>query len=900
VATILHVYHDEATQKSMQLALGQQYNLIWATDGPTAIQYCAMIQPDLIVMDLDLPDAEGYELTSRLKMFMPQTPILTLITDHSGNGQTHTAMTGSDAVLTKPVDSAKLVQIIQTLLPQPVKLPELTPTSDELNKQIIDQFKAQITALNQANRRLASLNAISALIGTSLDVQHLMDQILIQIYKTIDFDSATLFLLKGHLLEAVASRGLSEHQQGMNIYSKSERNSAWRVVENKLPLIINNVLQSKYWEPRPELSQVRSWLGVPLIYKDRVVGVLTLDKNDIDGFTDADARYVFTLAYQVAIALENAQLFEEWESQATRLKLINEVAQELTTILDVNNLYDALAWAIFERLHYDRVAIFEVDGSRSNLVLRAYYGEFIPQLNVDVYQQNISTSFIGKAVKTAMPILVNDVSKEDEQIPFEGTKVRSSLAIPIFVGNQVEAVINVDSFELNGFTDQDLWTLSSLVSQAATVIENARLYHGIDAYSTKLERIVDARTQRLQAIRKISQVVSQGLDVDELLTVVGKGISQIFTPLDSKNEVKVTIGLVNGSRLTVRQIYNTAPADQLNEVDKFNLLDEVREFTYKINHQAPAGQVIKHSKSLFLNNIDPRDVYSPSTGIRANVVNSLIIAPLIAAGKTIGMIIVESSVAEAFDESDLEMLETLAFQIASAVEHARLLRKTRELAIVDERTRLARDMHDGVAQNLAYLLIQVDRCLNMVDEDSKLGKQLDQISLLLTRNIEEIRRNIFDLRPVDLEGKSLFEVLENFVAEFGRRWNLQTTCLIEGTVENVSTEVESAVYRILQETLSNARKHAQCTEIAVKLKVDEDQWIILDIKDNGCGFESSSAQQNLRKIQGNHQRGLGLISMRERAIQVGGKLIVESSKDQGTRILAMLPLATESSREIVL
>jgi signal transduction histidine kinase len=138
------------------------------------------------------------------------------------------------------------------------------------------------------------------------------------------------------------------------------------------------------------------------------------------------------------------------------------------------------------------------------------------------------------------------------------------------------------------------------------------------------------------------------------------------------------------------------------------------------------------------------------------------------------------------------------------------------------------------------------------------------------------------------------------VAEFGRRWNLQTTCLIQGTVENVSTEVESAVYRILQETLSNARKHAQCTEIAVKLKVDEDQWIILDIQDNGCGFEANTAQQNLRRTQGSHQRGLGLISMRERAIQVGGKLIVESSKDQGTRVLAMLPLATETTREIVL
>jgi signal transduction histidine kinase len=445
-----------------------------------------------------------------------------------------------------------------------------------------------------------------------------------------------------------------------------------------------------------------------------------------------------------------------------------------------------------------------------------------------------------------------------------------------------------------------MWTLSSLVRQAATVIENARRYQDIDAYSNKLERIVDARTQRLQAIRKMSQVVSQGLDVDELLPVVGQGINQIFAATDSGDHVRVTVGLAHGSKLKVRLIYEAAHGTTNNEAeqDLFSPGGQIKEISYKISLQSPVGQVIKESKPLFLNNCDPRSIYyKGNNNSRADIVNSLMIAPLITAGKTIGMIMVESQRLDAFDESDLETLETLAFQIASAIEHARLLRKTRELAIVDERTRLARDMHDGVAQNLAYLLIQVDRCLNMVNEDSKLGKQLDQISLLLTRNIEEIRRNIFDLRPVDLEGRSLLEILEDFVAEFGHRWNLKTTCLIEVAVENVSSEVESALYRIVQETLSNARKHAQCSQISVKLTVDDAQWIRLEIRDNGCGFDPEQTQQPLHRRQGN--RGLGLTSMRERAERVGGRLIVESTKDQGTSIFAMLPLHVETITEVI-
>ena len=165
--------------------------------------------------------------------------------------------------------------------------------------------------------------------------------------------------------------------------------------------------------------------------------------------------------------------------------------------------------------------------------------------------------------------------------------------------------------------------------------------------------------------------------------------------------------------------------------------------------------------------LNEQQIFTGTEPVAPRSNNSLMAAPLITAGKTIGAILIYTHKVDAFDEADLETLETVAFQVASAIEYAQLLRKTREMAIVDERTRLARDMHDGVAQNLAYLLIQVDRCLTMVDEDSKLEQQLESIGGLLEQNIDELRRNIFNLRPVDLDGKSLVQVLENFVKEFG-------------------------------------------------------------------------------------------------------------------------------------
>jgi len=890
MATILHIDPDEVAQKFIRATLGHQYNVVSATDGPTAIQYCAMIQPDLIVMDLDLPDTNGHELTSRLKMFMPQTPIL--VTAAPNGGQLQQPVAGSDGLLTKPINENKLWHTINSLLPQPATLPQFVTKTGLLTNEVVEQFEAQIDALNQANKRLASLNSVSALVGTSLDLEHLTDEVLRQIQKTVDFDSATLFLLKGNILEAAASRGLSDYRRGLNVYTKSEHNSAWQVVNNKLPLIINDVTQSEYWEPRPELGQVRSWLGVPLVYKDRVVGVLTLDKNEPDAFIDADARYVFTLAYQIAIAVENAQLFEEWEDQATRLKLINEVGQEITTILDVNHLFDTLAWAIFERLYYDRVAIFEVEQPTGIFALRAYYDKSSPKLNADNYPPNINKNKepIKQVIETGRPVLLKATASETDPGYLADQEMQSGLVIPVFVDNIVEAVISV--YSRSGLGDQDLWTLSSLASQAATVIENAQLYQNIDAYSARLERTVVARTQRLQAIKKVSRVVSQGLDVNELLAVVGQEIGQIFTPEDSDGDsANVFIGLRKGSNLAVRTINKVVGTGGQDDIPL--LLDKMQETTYKINAQTPAGQVIDHARPMMLSNVNPQSIYNAeATTAQEEFVNSVIIAPLITAGKTIGIIMVENRQANAFDDSDLETLESVAVQVATAVEQARLLQKTRELAIVDERTRLARDMHDGVAQNLAYLLIQVDRCLNLVEEDSKLESHLELISSVLKQNIEELRRNIFDLRPVDLEGKPLFEVLENFVTEFGRRWNLKTHCSIEGQSGEVPREIESSLYRVLQETLSNARKHAHCSQLWVNLAIKDNEAVTLEIKDDGQGFEIGVAGQHLQRYQ---DKGLGLISMRERTESLGGQLTIESQPGQGTRIFAVLPLYTATN-----
>jgi two-component system NarL family sensor kinase len=125
------------------------------------------------------------------------------------------------------------------------------------------------------------------------------------------------------------------------------------------------------------------------------------------------------------------------------------------------------------------------------------------------------------------------------------------------------------------------------------------------------------------------------------------------------------------------------------------------------------------------------------------------------------------------------------------------------------------------------------------------------------------------------------------VTEFGQRWNLKTTCTIPSQPTEISPEVERAIYRILQEALSNARQHAQCKQLTVTLAMVDQEWISLEICDDGVGFE---VNQSNRKSDQRPGKGLGLTSMRERAQRVGGQLRVESGANRGARIVALLPL----------
>ena len=204
-------------------------------------------------------------------------------------------------------------------------------------------------------------------------------------------------------------------------------------------------------------------------------------------------------------------------------------------------------------------------------------------------------------------------------------------------------------------------------------------------------------------------------------------------------------------------------------------------------------------------------------------------------------------------------------------------RRSEEEAIAEERRRIAREIHDGLAQDLAGLRLQVRRWQSLVESDPAQAKaELEELHHLLGEKIREVRRAIFALRPVALEELGFWPALRRFLDEFGEQNQLHIHLEVQGTEENLPTHLEPVLFRIIQEALNNVAKHAQANMVWVKLELS--QGVVLRVRDNGIGFDPAILPVKFR------QGHLGLHQIRERVEALGGTMEVHSQPGQGTEV----------------
>jgi signal transduction histidine kinase len=266
-------------------------------------------------------------------------------------------------------------------------------------------------------------------------------------------------------------------------------------------------------------------------------------------------------------------------------------------------------------------------------------------------------------------------------------------------------------------------------------------------------------------------------------------------------------------------------------------------------------------------------------GNEDKLTKSWIGVPLRSRDEVIGALTLDKNEPDFYDEDDGRTVLAFANQAAIAIENARLYDRSREQDILQERNRLARELHDSLSQALFSMVLNAEAANVFFDSDQE--KARAQIRLLYeTANaaLKDMRTLIFELRPANLEQEGLAAVLTKHAKMISDRYGLVVRVDMKGQ-GRLPLHIEKALFRVAQEALNNIVKHAKATEAAIYLNSQED-LVYLKIKDNGIGIDTGQAKPGT----------LGLTSMRERVEQLGGKFeIGPNPSGQGTMVLVQVP-----------
>jgi two-component system NarL family sensor kinase len=260
--------------------------------------------------------------------------------------------------------------------------------------------------------------------------------------------------------------------------------------------------------------------------------------------------------------------------------------------------------------------------------------------------------------------------------------------------------------------------------------------------------------------------------------------------------------------------------------------------------------------------------------------------PLVEGERLLGIMNVATSQWDLFTPQDLQILSAVGYQLATAIERTQLAERATQVARVEERNRLAREVHDTLAQELAGIALQLEAADALLDSAPDRARVRIRQALERAReSLAEARRSVLNLRAGPLERQTLEAALAALAWRFANETGIAVTTQIDLAGLRLPARSEEALYRIAQEALSNVRRHAQASAVAIDLRV-VGEWATLTIGDDGRGFspEDEPAEPG---------HGFGLIGMQERARLLNGTMRISSCPGEGAQVEVNIPVSDQ-------
>jgi len=330
-------------------------------------------------------------------------------------------------------------------------------------------------------------------INSTLDLDELMARIAVIIKRAIDYEVFAILLLNEKTQELHVRFSIGHPDELVqNLRIKVGEGIVGRAAETRRSILVNDVLKEPGYIQ--SLSPIRSELAVPLITKNRLIGVIDLEAPWSDFFNDSHVNLLELLASRMAMALENARLYRRSVRQARTLQLLNEISREMSSVLVLSELLRKIGTLTKRLIDYHRFSILLADEQAQtfNAVISLKQDEHQPEKGMIHFGQGI----VGAAAELRQTVVVPDVSKDPRYVLLN-PEARSEMAIPLIYRGRVIGVVDLESLQLNYFTEEHVRIFSTLAPQIAIAIENARLYERVARSEARLERDLQ-RAQEIQ------------------------------------------------------------------------------------------------------------------------------------------------------------------------------------------------------------------------------------------------------------------------------------------------------------------------------------------------------------------------------------------------------------------
>ncbi len=533
------------------------------------------------------------------------------------------------------------------------------------------------------------------------------------------------------------------------------------------------------------------------------------------------------------------QLLDESRSQAAQLTALNEVSVALNATLDRDEVLACILRQLERVVTFDSASVQLLDADELQVI--AARG-----MSAEVYDLRISLSeneLARRVVESPVPIVLDDVRSVD--FVLRATPIRGWIGAALRVGERTVGILTVDSYQVGSYTHEDAQLVANFAGQAALALHNAHLYAA-----------AERRAAETGLLLEMTRTVGSTLHLPEVLLRAAAAIGEAL----HADDVSILLLDELGERLI----------PQAGAMGDTSYLRARWPGPTLLTNEPTLAKVIKQGCARVVHAVSPLMPYQ-----------TLLALPLSIKDQVLGVVLVATPDGEApFGPQQLVLAEGLATSAAIAIEQARLYDQARRAAQIEERSRLARELHDSVTQTLFSMTLTAEAARAQIERNPvRAATQIDRLKAAAHQSLGEMRELLLQLRPTPLQEFGLVRALRDHIATLDSH-SLEIEFAVEGD-ERLGQQHAAGLYRISQEAISNVLRHSGATNVGVTLNF-QPTLVSLRVCDNGRGFDPATLERGGRQ--------LGLTSMAERAAELGGEFQMDSRVGEGTTLTVAIKL----------